>query len=253
MAIVIKNETWQKTLASAKGVRLFFLDPPFNLGKNYGPGISDRLTEDQYRYFVRALGMATFQASAQNSFCAVNIPPQHLLLYLSEFSLAGWQLHDLVARVARVPWPPTNNLQPAWVPLLVFSRGDPATNNGKRAIKTCFSCKGPVSEYKGSPPQEVWIDSMWDDIRQVTGKKTREVNELPLAFLCRIVSMYSSPGELICDPFVGSGVSGLASFFLGRSFCGGDINYEWVELSRDRVRKMGKNDKIRFLRWRDLK
>jgi site-specific DNA-methyltransferase (adenine-specific) len=252
MAINIKNQGWEKTVESASGASLFFIDPPFNIGINYGSEISDRLTEHEYLFFVGSLAEATYKSAAENSFCLVNIPVGLIHIFSAKFSEAGWELHTIVARSARLPWGHSDRLPASWVPLLVFARGKPKYNHGKRPIKTCGSCGGPVGIYKTLPSGGVRIDSMWDDIAPVTRGKSRQANELSVAFLCRIVSLFSSPGDLVCDPFSGSGVSALASFFLKRKFIGGDISREWAELSRDRISKIRPLDIRRFIKWRDF-
>lgn len=46
----------------------------------------------------------------------------------------------------------------------------------------------------------------------------------------------TQPGELVCDPFCGSGTTGVAALREGRNFIGGDTNDEAVTLTRDRLR-----------------
>jgi site-specific DNA-methyltransferase (adenine-specific) len=46
----------------------------------------------------------------------------------------------------------------------------------------------------------------------------------PLALMDVLVRLFSEPGELILDPFAGSGTTGVAALRLGRRFVGWEMN-----------------------------
>jgi site-specific DNA-methyltransferase (adenine-specific) len=56
----------------------------------------------------------------------------------------------------------------------------------------------------------------------------------PVALLERIVLASSRPGDLVVDPFVGSGTTGLAAVKHGRRFVGIDLDPEFLDLARKR-------------------
>jgi site-specific DNA-methyltransferase (adenine-specific) len=47
------------------------------------------------------------------------------------------------------------------------------------------------------------------------------------------------PGEIVADPFMGSGSVGVAALQSGRRFRGTDLNPEAVRLSAERMRRFG--------------
>lgn len=51
----------------------------------------------------------------------------------------------------------------------------------------------------------------------------------------KLVETCSEPGELVCDPFVGSGTTGVAALRTGRRFFGGDIDPAYVEIAARRL------------------
>lgn len=55
--------------------------------------------------------------------------------------------------------------------------------------------------------------------------------ELPKWF----INLFTQPGDVVLDPFIGSGTTAVAAIQLGRQYCGIDINPEYVEMSRARV------------------
>jgi site-specific DNA-methyltransferase (adenine-specific) len=61
--------------------------------------------------------------------------------------------------------------------------------------------------------------------------------------LCEVlVRQSSSEGQVVCDPFSGSGATGAAALRLGRHFCGSDIADEALSLSRRRFDQLGASD-----------
>lgn len=58
----------------------------------------------------------------------------------------------------------------------------------------------------------------------------------PLALLERIVLACTKPGDLVLDPFAGSGTTGVAAMSLGRSFIGFETKAEYSKLARKRIR-----------------
>jgi site-specific DNA-methyltransferase (adenine-specific) len=51
----------------------------------------------------------------------------------------------------------------------------------------------------------------------------------------KLVETCSEPDELVCDPFVGSGTTGVAALRTGRRFVGGDIDPAYVEIAARRL------------------
>lgn len=50
--------------------------------------------------------------------------------------------------------------------------------------------------------------------------RTGHPTQKPEALMERLVSLFTDPGDLICDPFAGSGTTGVAAIRLGRRFIG---------------------------------
>ena len=49
------------------------------------------------------------------------------------------------------------------------------------------------------------------------------------------VELFSKPGDTICDPFMGSGTTGVACALLGRHFIGIERDPEYVEMAKRRI------------------
>lgn len=67
----------------------------------------------------------------------------------------------------------------------------------------------------------------WDDKERMGGKPTR--------LMRLIVTDYSRPNDLVCDPFMGAGTTGVACMQEGRRFVGIEIDPEAFDLSCRRI------------------
>ena len=59
--------------------------------------------------------------------------------------------------------------------------------------------------------------------------------QMPMGVLNRIISAASNKGEIVLDPFNGSGTTTVAAAMLGRQYVGIDQSAEYVEFARKRL------------------
>jgi len=59
----------------------------------------------------------------------------------------------------------------------------------------------------------------------------------PVALTEWFIKLFTQPGDVVLDPFVGSGTTIVAATQLGRSYVGIDINQEYIQLGQQRVMK----------------
>ncbi len=69
-----------------------------------------------------------------------------------------------------------------------------------------------------------------------------------------LIGQSSQPGDVVADPFMGSGSVGVAAARLGRRFLGNDLNHEAVRLAGHRLRDFGagREPKLAATRQPDL-
>jgi len=60
-----------------------------------------------------------------------------------------------------------------------------------------------------------------------------------VALLERIVNIASAPGDLVVDPFTGSGTTAVVARALGRRFIGFEIDGEYAAMAKARVLDCG--------------
>lgn len=84
----------------------------------------------------------------------------------------------------------------------------------------------------GKQMRSVWRIPTPPPSEKVYGKHP---TQKPIELLRRIILASTSPGELILDPFAGSGTTGVAALELGRKFIGVDISEEFLALACKRL------------------
>jgi DNA modification methylase len=60
----------------------------------------------------------------------------------------------------------------------------------------------------------------------------------PISLAARVISLFTHRGELVIDPFVGSGTTLVAARDLDRNAVGFDLQKEYIELCEDRLRQL---------------
>jgi DNA modification methylase len=62
--------------------------------------------------------------------------------------------------------------------------------------------------------------------------------EKPVDLLCQLIEATTKPGDLLLDPFLGSGSSAVAAIKTGRRLIGIEIDPKYAEIARQRVAKV---------------
>lgn len=224
-------------------VDLIFADPPFNLDKLYPSNMNDNLRVEKYvewsegwiKECVRIL-------KPGGAFFSWNLP-----LWNSKFSSF---LHGLltfrhwIATDIKLSLPIQNKLYPSHYSLLYFINGDkPKTFHADRmSMQTCPKCYGDIKDYGGYKhkmnPAGVNLTDIWTDIPPVRHAKykNRGANELSIKLLDRIIEMASNEGDVIFDPFGGSGTTYVVSEIKKRKWVGAELGP--VDIIKERLERI---------------
>jgi site-specific DNA-methyltransferase (adenine-specific) len=202
------------TLAS-ESVDTVFADPPFNLGKDYGRRTTDDWVDDQYVAWCHQwLDECIRVLKPGGSLFVYNLPKWNILLgaYLS----ARLTFRHWVAVEHKSSLPIQGRLYPAHYSLLYYSKGKPARFRRIRTpIETCRHCGGEIRDYGGHRgamnPNGVNLKDVWTDIPPVRHRKfkseKRVANALSTKLLERVIEISTEPGDVVLDPFGGSGTT----------------------------------------------
>ena len=71
--------------------------------------------------------------------------------------------------------------------------------------------------------------------------------QMPLALLERIIRVASNPGDLVLDPFAGSGTTLAAAKKLGRDYLGIELSENYAERVRDRLERVLVDEDLRLV------
>lgn len=88
------------------------------------------------------------------------------------------------------------------------------------------------------------LSNVWSDIPPLVPWSKERVNhptQKPLALIERIIKVFSNEGDLILDPFLGSGTTAVACQGMNRDFIGIEICSEYVDISNHRLNTFSKN------------
>lgn len=240
-----------------ESVDLIFADPPFNLGKEYGEGVSDRMKPNKYLSWSQQWLSESIRVLKPGGSLFVFNLPKWCIEYGAYLNQKGmWFRHWIACRMPKA-FPRGKKMSPAHYGLIYYTKGDPSVfNKVYTPIQVCRHCGGEIRDYGGhrkklnekginlmdvwDTPEDVWEDAsavdskevlwtlteeMWIDIPPVRHHrhKKRVPNELAPIMLERIIAMASNPGQIVVDPFGGSGTTFYAAEKLHRYWIGSEI------------------------------
>ena len=216
-----------------ESVDLLLTDPPYNLGQF----MKDRGTQlEQMRpnFFVAAgwdnMGFAEWVSLMDSFFAeAARILKKRgtLVMFMSliklETIISIANKYNFYYKTTGI-WHKTNpmprnmqyhfiNSTEAWV-YFVYNSKTGTFNNDGRAVHDFF-------EYPVTPANE----------RQFGKHPTQK----PIALLERMISLLTNEGDVVCDPFMGSGSTGVAAVSNGRIFVGSELNSDYFEICQHRL------------------
>lgn len=110
--------------------------------------------------------------------------------------------------------------------------------HGHECIVTCWGGSG-YSSWNGGGRRGVFTHLVNPPDREGTHQ-----TEKPIALMLELVTLFSNAGELICDPFTGSGSTGIACIKSGRRFVGCEINESYFDLACRRLSQTTKQTDI---------
>jgi site-specific DNA-methyltransferase (adenine-specific) len=128
--------------------------------------------------------------------------------------------------------------------MFVFSKGVPKTFNpimrecklgGKLYDSTAKNMDGESGRHKltYNVNKEMVDYNIWDIA--VAQNKTSHPAVYPIEIPLKHIQSWSNEGDIVLDPFMGSGTTGLAALELNRKFVGIEMNNEYFELSKQRI------------------
>ena len=97
-----------------------------------------------------------------------------------------------------------------------------------------------ADEYEGALTSDLWLDVPIVAGNERIGYPTQK----PIALLERIIAAPTIAGNIVLDPFCGSGTTGVAAIKLGRQFIGIDASKDAVKLANERIAECNRQSQI---------
>lgn len=212
-------------------VDLVFADPPFNLNKLYPSNIDDHLKEEEYLLWQeRWISECVRVLKHGGSFYLWNLPKWNT--YNSYFLNRRLQFRHWISVDIKYSLPIQGKFYPSHYSLLYYVKGErPNTFHPDRLpMEVCPNCQIDLHDYGGYKdkmnPSGVNQTDIWYDIppvRHAKYKRRKGANELSIKLLDRIIETSSEEGDLIFDPFGGSGTTYIVAEIKKRRWVGSEI------------------------------
>lgn len=220
-----------RTLGDASA-SIVFLDPPFNLGKDYGPSrqpLLDRRSDGEYRCWVESILIESARILKVGGALYLYHIPIWALRFAntleSVLTFRHWIAISMKNGFAR-----GIRLYPAHYALLFFTKGKAAHLSRPKISPTlCRHCKRHIKDYGGYAKiigaKGINLSDVWEDISPLRHRSTkhRRANELPPKITERIIAISGTPGGLYVDPFAGTGSGVLSAMQAAMTFEACDI------------------------------
>jgi len=219
-----------------ESVHLMVTSPPYNVGKEY----DEDLDMDEYRGLLKAVFREVYRKLVGGGRACVNVAnlgrrpyiPLHSFIIEDMLDLGFLMRGEIIwqkaasagASTAWGSWMSASNptLRDVHEYILVFSKG--SMRREKEGRESTIA-RDEFLEYTKS----VW--SFPTESAKRVGHPAPFPEELPY----RLIQLYTFEGDVVLDPFCGSGTTCVAALKTGRHFVGFDINEEYVNLAKDRI------------------
>jgi DNA modification methylase len=165
------------------------------------------------------------------------------------FKRLGLNLHDTMIWMKDAPqFPDANRYGQVWEFAFVFSVGMPKTKNlicDRKNVSFGRTVTGTNRQADGTTKkascfgQDIKEYGQRFNVWQYASTKGNAETEHPAPFPQKLATdhilSWSNPGDLVLDPFTGSGTTCKAAKELGRNFLGFEINPEYCKIAERRI------------------
>lgn len=230
-------------------VDITFADPPFNLNKKYNSTKDSRAFQEYLDWCDQWIGEMVRVTKPTGSIFLHNIP-KWLTHYTAFLNMNAHFKHWISWDAPTSPM--GKSLQPSHYGILFYAKD--AQQNKFYEIryphKRCRKCGYLHKDYGGKKgllhPFGPLLSDVWTDIHRIKHNKYRDDHpcQLPIHLLERIILMSTDEGDIVLDPFSGTGTTALAAKRLGRSYVGFELDDEYVRISENKLKQEGPNSKI---------
>lgn len=218
-------------------IHLMITSPPYNVGKEY----DDDLTLDEYLVLLTTVFSQTHKKLVTGGRACINIAnigrkpyiPLHAMIIEIMLDLGFLMRGEIIwnksasggGSCAWGSWMSASNpvLRDYHEYILIFSK-DSYSKNKKQEKRDTISHDDFID----------WTKSIWT-FPAVNAKKIGHPAPFPIELPHRLINLYSYEGDVVLDPFCGSGTTCIAAIQNNRNYIGYDIKKEYIDLAQKRI------------------
>jgi len=246
--------------ASTKKYDLIVADPPYNFGMPYEAYDDNKSYEAYMKWTDQWLGAALSRLAPHGSMF-IFVPDE----WVTEIDYKCTHHYQLYKR-RHILWAFTfgqkahRNFTRSHCHILYYTKTKTRFTFNEDAVKVPSARQlvynDPRAAKGGKPPDATWMllkeqlepymtpdTDTWLVSRICGTYKEREKhspNQIPVPITARIVRACSNPGDWVCDPFCGTGSSGVACAGNSRNWDGFDVGRNCVKQSQRRINEVRK-------------
>ena len=221
-------------------VDMCFADPPFNLEKKYASYRDHRTATDYLDWCRQWLNEMVRITKPSGAIFVHNIPKwlTHCAAILNESAyFRHWIAWNATGR------PLGKTLLPAHYGILFYAKREAELKfyDIRAPHSSCQKCGQFLKDYGGKEDQRhpfgALVSDVWTDIHRIRHNLRRDSHpcQLPPHLLERLVLMSTDPGDIVLDPFLGTGTAAIAAKTLGRRYIGIEIDGEYAAIAREKI------------------
>ncbi len=220
-------------LMEDESVDLIIADPPYNLGKDYG-NKSDNKSHDEYLEFSRSwLSQAKRILSERGSIYV--FMGFRYISYLYDIlshdmgmNFINWICWHYTQGIGK-----TRGFSPRHDDILLFSKSKKHVFN-LDSIRVPQKYYRKINNMRGANPGDVWEFS---HVHYCHENRQAHPTQKPEGLIERMVLASSNEGDLVLDPFCGSGTTLRVCQQLNRAAIGIEINPDYIQMTENRLSK----------------
>lgn len=218
-------------------LHLMVTSPPYNVTKEYDEDLSLR----EYLQLLKSVFAETYRVLVHGGRACINVANlgrkpyiplsdhiSHIMLeigYLMRGEIIWYKGAGAGVSMAWGSWQSASNpvLRDTHEYILVFSKGS-------------FSRKRAHAEEDTISRDQFmeWTKSVWT-MNPESAKKVGHPAPFPVELPYRLIQLYTFTGDIVLDPFMGSGSTAIAALKSSRNYVGYDTDPEYIKLAEDRI------------------
>lgn len=236
----------------APKIDISFLDPPFNQDKAYNAW-DDNLPPEEYWGWMRDICAKVYALTSDGGALYFMQREKNTEFVLQCLRDTGWTFQNLIIWKKKTSAVPGMKRFGKHYQVIAF-----ATKGKTPRVFHRLRIDPPLpAGYKHARENGMFVTDVWDDIRELTSGyfagdealRDAEGNRLhkqqtPIQLLLRIILSSTNPGDVVLDPFAGSGTTLVVAEQLGRKSVGIELDSHNVTLIQDRLAEQRKSDDV---------